>query len=203
MLCMRSESTCWRPQAEEVVSWRTAKSISHKCESNTRPIGIFQPLQPNALPLSYCESCYSPSCSIYKGQDVRAFSGCKHPRSGTSRSFSLSRNCFIYLSVPLLLHQLVLYRNIMAYQYSNPYIPLAPPAPRSTFNAISTSSHGSQILFGGLPLDVTEKDIRVCPYSKLCADCRTSSSTTLSPFLPPPPPHAPSTPKKASLLDSQ
>jgi hypothetical protein len=46
----------------------------------------------------------------------------------------------------------------MAYNYANPFQAQAPS--RSTFGAASGSS-GYQVLFGGLPLDVTEKDIRV------------------------------------------
>ena len=53
----------------------------------------------------------------------------------------------------------------MAYQYSNPYQASSqvntPPASRSTFGAAVGAAQGYQVLFGGLPLDVTDKDLRV------------------------------------------
>lgn len=53
----------------------------------------------------------------------------------------------------------------MAYQYSNPYQAAAqvstPAASRSTFGAAVGAAQGYQVMFGGLPLDVTDKDLRV------------------------------------------
>ena len=58
----------------------------------------------------------------------------------------------------------------MAYKYSNPFMSSpavsspaqsSPAFPRSTFAAVSGSSVGYQVLLGGLPLDVLEKDLRV------------------------------------------
>ncbi|CAD6565498.1 MAG: hypothetical protein TREMPRED_001407 [Tremellales sp. Tagirdzhanova-0007] len=48
----------------------------------------------------------------------------------------------------------------MAYNYSNPFTPIAPAASPSTFTAAAGLSSGFQILFSGLPLDVAEKDLR-------------------------------------------
>lgn len=55
-----------RMTAKEIAERRwEAKETSHKCESNTRPIGARQPLQPNALPLSYCERIHKDLRHIY------------------------------------------------------------------------------------------------------------------------------------------
>lgn len=49
---------------------------------------------------------------------------------------------------------------IMAYNYTNPFVSSPVPS-RSTFTATAGSSVGYQVLFSGLPTDVTEKDLRV------------------------------------------
>ncbi len=46
-----------------------------------------------------------------------------------------------------------------AYNYSNPFQQTPSSASRSTFTAASSSSPGYQVIFSGLPLDVSEKDL--------------------------------------------
>lgn len=85
------------------------------------------------------------------------------------------------MAIPLLLvashwfHLLVK----MAYNYSNPFQQAPSSASRSTFTAASGSSPGYQVIFSGLPLDVSEKDLRVsffrcCPGLSCLTPCEGS-----------------------------
>ncbi len=99
------------------------------------------------------------------------FADTDSPEPRHSRSFP------VFFELPIIpLSRLISIPRTMSYQYSNLLDPATiatsissqptPSTARSTFTA-SLSSSSYQILFQGLPLDVSEKDLRVCSLTIL------------------------------------
>jgi hypothetical protein len=114
---------------------------------------------------------YSP-CNVLYGSEAHYSQPTyrKHSRNASSTSAVLQH------SVPLI------QQATMSYSYSNPYAqPQAQQSQqRSAFTTTSTSEP-CQILFGGLPTDATENDLRVsCLYCELLeADVDRNCSSAL------------------------
>jgi hypothetical protein len=103
---------------------------------------------------------YSP-CNVLYGSEAHYSQPTyrKHLRNASSTSAVLQH------SVPLI------QQSTMSYSYSNPYAqPQAQQSqPRSAFTSTSTSEP-CQILFGGLPTDATENDLRASWLSEVSVE---------------------------------